>query len=422
MCGTGSRSSRLTTPWEVRGNPEHDPSGEDPDVQLSQPKEEIEELTGKLASNPDEERLMRSVLENDEQAVNDGKLIAEAVNQGVGSFTPDLMFQSLVQNYRNAKRLYGETILRALTDYSPDYVQKNLSIPEFRDALLQRMEEKVAELTERGLLDKHGFVTDRALKLSALVLYTQELDALASKGLGRKELKERDVYGEKEEAGPYRRGAFRFRDIALKRSVRTALRRGHTRLEPRDLQAYERSRKGRIQVIYAIDSSGSMRGAKIGMSKRAGVALAFKAIEERNEVGLIIFTSRIERAIPPTRDFPLLLEELARIRAGRETDLAKTILESVRLFSQEECTKHLLLLTDAVPTKGEDPWRETLEAAAAARDHGITISIVGISLDQEGEKLARAVVELSQGRLYRVKDLQELDTVILEDYDTLERS
>ncbi len=378
-----------------------------------------DELEGSLASSPDEERLMRSVLENDQQTIDDGHLVAEAIDRGVGSFTPDLLFQNLVQEYRNAKRLYGETLIRELTGYSPDYVRKNIRIPEFQHALSKRIEENVEALRDRGLLDEQGFLTARAEKLAALVLYTEELDALVTKGLGRRERKERSRSGEKEGIVNFRRSEHRFRDLSLKRSVRAALKRGHTRIFPEDLRAFEREERGRIQVVYALDASGSMRGEKLSQSKRAGIALAFRAIEEGNEVGLLVFTSRIEKVLAPTRDFTSLLHELTLVRAGKETDLAQTIRASIPLFTQKDCTRHLLLLTDAVPTRGADPVRETLEAAGEARDAGITISIVGISLDEEGERLAREVVELGRGRLYKVSTLDELDTLILDDYDAL---
>ncbi len=417
MSRRSSRSSARTI-LAVTGDSQHQPASEER-VDLDGEFSEAEEMTGKLASSPDEERLMRSVMENDEETVNEGSLVAEAINQSVGSFTPDVMFQNLVENFRNAKRLYGETLIRALTEYSPDYIKKNVTIPEFQGALQQRLSERVDELKERGVLDEHGFFTKHAYKLASLVLYTKELDALVTKGLGKKEVRERDSYGEKEELLPFRRGRFRFRDIAMKRSVTTAIKRGHAKVQADDLRAYRREHKGRIQVVYAMDASGSMRGEKIGMAKRAGIALAYRAIEEQNEVGLIVFSSRIERAIPPTRDFRELLGELTTIRAGKETDLAKTILQSTELFTKQDCTKHLLLLSDALPTRGKDPGKETLEAASLARDHGITISVVGFNLDKDGEKLAKQLVEIGEGRLYRVKDLEELDSIILEDYDAL---
>lgn len=403
----------------MTGSGAHDPAKEAPDTTLAGDWSEAQELSGALASSPDEERLMRSVLENEEQAVEDGHLVTEAINRSVGSFTPDLMFQNLVKDYRNASRLYGETLIRALSGYSPDYVRKNVNIPEFQQALSRRIEENVEALQERGLLDEHGFLTARSEKLAALVLYTEELDALVTKGLGKQARKERSPYGEPDEAVTYKRGKHRFRDLALKRCIKTAVRRGHDRLRKEDLKAYDREERGRIQVVYALDASGSMRGDKLAESKRAGIALAYRAIEAGDEVGLLVFTSKVEKALPPTRDFTDLLKELTVVRAGKETDLARTIRASLELFAREHCTKHLLLLTDAVPTTGKEPRKETLEAASEALSAGVTISIVGISLDSEGESLARDVVELGQGRLYRVKALDELDAIILDDYDAL---
>jgi Mg-chelatase subunit ChlD len=400
------------------GDLEHNPSKEDDLTKIELPQEAVEELSGKPGSDPDEARLMHSVMENDEQAIEDGKLLAEAMSQGIGSFTPDLTFQNLVQEYRQAEKLYGKTIIRALTEYTPDFVRKNINIPEFQRTLQQKIEKNVQALEERGLIDDQGFITSKGNLLAALVLYTEELDALVAKGLGKEDLKEKDFYGEKEDAIPFKKG-FRFRDIAMKRSIKTAIRRGHSKLQVKDLHAYERTRKGKIEVIYALDSSGSMRGNKLRMAKRAGIALAFKAIEEQNQVGLVIFAAEVEQAIPPTRDFRMLLMELTQVKAGRETDMAKTIHAAVDLFSKEDCTKHLVLLTDAVPTTGSDPRTLTLEATSAAHDAGVTVSIIGINLDEEGEELARDIVQHSEGRLYSVKDIQELDTIILQDYDAL---
>ena len=65
------------------------------------------------------------------------------------------------------------------------------------------------------------------------------------------------------------------------------------------------------------------------------------------------------------------------------------------------------------------PEQMTLEAASAAREHGITISIVGINLDEKGEKLARDVTDVAEGRLYVVRDVEDVDMVVLEDYATV---
>ena len=41
------------------------------------------------------------------------------------------------------------------------------------------------------------------------------------------------------------------------------------------------------------------------------------------------------------------------------------------------------------------------------------------ALDKKGEKLAKEIVKLSNGRLYIMKDVENLDKIILEDYYSL---
>ena len=107
---------------------------------------------------------------------------------------------------------------------------------------------------------------------------------------------------------------------------------------------------------------------------------------------------------------------MAKIRACSETNLAITIQKSIEMFPETDVTKHLIILTDAMPTFGDDPEKETLEAARIAASHEITISLIGINLNQKSEKLAKKIVEISNGRLYVVKDVKEVDKIVLEDY------
>ena len=93
--------------------------------------EPIEELSGKLAKQKKEDKLMHSVLENDKDTIDNGKLLGESINQNLSSFVPDLIFRNLVNDYKLAKQLYGEFIIRKLTGYDPRFVEKNLKIPEF---------------------------------------------------------------------------------------------------------------------------------------------------------------------------------------------------------------------------------------------------------------------------------------------------
>ena len=379
-------------------------------------KEEIEELTGKLSTQQEENKLMRSVLENDKETIEKGKLISDSINQGMDSFTPDLIYQQLVKNYSMAKHIFGPSLLKLATGYNPDYIKKNINIPEFQKELRFRIQKNIEKLKEEGLLSKDNEINDKGIELASLVMYFEELDKIIPSGiLGEKIHKRVSIYGSKEDFRNYKKGD-RYKDITIKKSAKLAIRRGHKKLQEKDLRVYERQSKGQSYIVYALDASGSMKGAKIDACKRAGIALAYKAIDERDKVGLIVFGSEIKTAIEPTLDFSYLLKSITRAKASKETDLVASLKKSIELFPNENITKHLILITDALPTIGKEPEKETLQEVSIARNNSITISLIGINLNEKGKKLAEKIVELGEGKLYTVKNIENIDKVVLEDY------
>ena len=379
-------------------------------------KQEIDELEGSLAHQEEEDKLMHSVLENDKETIDDGHLINDSLNKGIGIFAPDIMFEQLVKDYSYAKKLFGETIIRQLSGYDPGYVEKNIRIPEFQREIRRNIAVNIDALKDKGMLNDDGSITDKAITLASLILYTDELDNILPKGfIGEKIHKKEFVYGEKSGTRNFRKND-RYRDIALKRSVKLAVRRGHKKIEPADLKSFELKRKGQINVVYLLDASGSMKGIKLETAKKAGIALAYKAIEHKDKVGLMVFGSEVKEEIKPTLDFVRLLRQITTVKASRETDIANTIRKAIEVFPRGNITKHIILLTDALPTVGKKPESDTLEAVSIAKNAGITISVVGIQLDAEGKKLAEKVAALGEGRLYIVRALKELDSIVLEDY------
>jgi len=152
------------------------------------------------------------------------------------------------------------------------------------------------------------------------------------------------------------------------------------------------------------------------MAKKAGIALAYKAISNRDKVGLIVFGSGVKESLAPTTDFIALLRKIAAVRATKETDFTLMLRKATELFPPGNITKHLVILTDALPTVGDEPEDEAVEAVSFARAHGITISLIGINLDEKGRKFAEKITALGEGRLYSVKNAENIDKIILEDY------
>ena len=377
---------------------------------------EIQEAEGEQAEGDFESKLLKSVLQKDQEAVDDGKLIAESFNQGLSAFNPDIMFENLVNNYSMAKKMYGETLIRLMSGYDPSFLERNIAIPEFKRDLKKKIAEKLEGLKDKNLVDSEMNISPAGVSLASFVLFSQELDKLIPKGtFGEKEHREISHYGEKISDRPYKKGD-RYKDLDIKRSLKMAIRRGHRKVETSDLVTAQRQSRGRVHLIYALDASGSMKGRKVDMCKKAGIALCFKAIERKDKVGLIVFGSDIKEEIEPTDDFPELLRRITAIRAARQTDFTAMLRRCLELFPKGEASKHLLLLTDAMPTVGEDPQKEALDEVAKLRNAGVTVSLIGITLDKEARAFAEKLVSIGDGKLYIVRQLEELDKIVLEDY------
>lgn len=371
------------------------------------------EIPGSMKT--DEQGLAHSIVEGNKDRMQQGLLLESSINQGLFAFNADMMFEHIVKDYRQAEKLYGETLLRFVTGYSSNAIKKNINLPEFQRELKQKLKNKIDELKEEGFLGDENEITEKGFTLASLTMYMEELDDLRSKGLGEKKQKHVMVYGDKENTRTFKHGD-RFHDIAIKKSIKLAIRRSHKALETADLQVYEKDSKGKIYIIYGLDASGSMKGKKLEAAKKAGIALAFKAMDEKDRVGLLVFGEKIEQSLEPTTDFSLFIKSLVKVRAHKQTNIALTIEKAIEMFPAMNVTKHLVLLTDAIPTAGEKPLEDTLILVEKAAALGITISVIGVDLDEEGSKLAKKIVELSNGRLYVIKDLENLDRIILQDY------
>ena len=126
---------------------------------------------------------MHSVLENDKKTIDDGHLIEDALDQGAAAFTPDLMFEQLVKNYGQAEKIYGERILKQMTGYSSEYLERNLKIPEFQKLVQENLKKNAKQLKKDGLIGADGELTEKAISLASIVMYAEELDHIIPKGI-----------------------------------------------------------------------------------------------------------------------------------------------------------------------------------------------------------------------------------------------
>ena len=247
---------------------------------------------------------------------------------------------------------------------------------------------------------------------------TEELDKLALPGNPR---------GEREQESPRvraERGLQNVQERQVQGPGRQKNRQnsGEARATPgidkSDLRAFERKSKGKRNIVYALDASGSMKGQEAHPVKKSGHRPGLQSHPGKGQRrGSRFREGRQERRYAPPPTSEPSWSSISSVSARERTNLAATIKEGVNLFPDEEATKHLVLITDAMPTSGDKPEKDTIEAAAAlAKESGVTISVVGIDLNREGRAIARKIVEISKGRIFVARSPDEIDSIVLEDY------
>ena len=388
-----------------RGTTERDASSDD----------EAEEADGKLKRDFREQKLMHTVLQADKDSIDEGKTVRESANQNVGAFTPELAFQKIVNNYREAERLMGDTLLRELSGYDSDYIERNVNIPEFQRELREQIKQNVDELRSNDIIDESDQPTAKGYDVAALDLIAEELDELQGSGwIGDKQSDERFHTGEGE--GHKRHTTSQpYRDISTRRTIKVAARRGQQSIRPDDLRLKNRRARGGVELMFCVDVSGSMTGSKIDAAKRAGVALAYQAQQSNDDVGFVFFANDVEGAAPIGSDVEHVARSLVEIRPQGETDLSVGLSAALSMFSADPGRdQHILLLTDALQTKGKEADEAVLPAVERADQRGIGVSVLGIDLDANGRRLAKSIIDVANGSLYHVGREEHTDRVAIQ--------
>ena len=361
-----------------------------------------------------DEKTIHEVSAGKKTEIDRGQLMKEMISRGLNSINPDVLFERIVENYEFAEQLFGKKLLRLVSGYESNELKQNLNFPEFKKDLKDNIKRISKELKNENYIDKENVITEKGQELAALILYTEELDKLKAMGFGNRITKKSSHYGDKEDTIEFKKQ--RYKDIAVRKSISRAIRRGHNNVDKADLKAFERKRTGKLNIVYCVDSSGSMKGDKIDIAKKAGIALSFKAIENKDKIGLIIFGKKIKSKVLPTLDFGELLKNISKASAAEDTDFLIAINEASKMLN-EKGDKHVIMITDAMNTVGEE--KEIIQLASALRAKQITVSIIGINLSKKAEQFALDLVQVSGGRVYNANKLEEIDGIILEDYAAL---
>lgn len=165
-----------------------------------------------------------------------------------------------------------------------------------------------------------------------------------------------------------------------------------------------------LTVMLLVDASastrfGSVKQLKSALAAELGALFAFSAITNNDKVGLVMFTDRIELAVPPrkgTRHVLRVIREVLSLRPrGHGTNLAAA-LEHLQMVSKRRSV--VFVLSDFLDASAERALR------IAARRHDVIAVVlddprerelpdVGLVELEEAETGERYVVDTSDARL-----------------------
>ncbi|HEX3657824.1 MAG TPA: VWA domain-containing protein [Pirellulales bacterium] len=164
-------------------------------------------------------------------------------------------------------------------------------------------------------------------------------------------------------------------------------------------------------LMLVIDSSGSMSGEKIEMSKAAAIA-TLKVLSPRDFLGVVCFDSAA-RWIVPTRRVgggEAIVQLLRRIGAGGGTDMMPGMQQGYQALAKvDSAVKHMIVLTDGQTAGAGYP-----ELAARMNRQGITTTSVAIGADA-ANPLMQSIAQAGGGKFYHVVNPQAVPRIFMNE-------
>jgi Ca-activated chloride channel homolog len=221
--------------------------------------------------------------------------------------------------------------------------------------------------------------------------------------------------------------------------------------QPRMIEGETVSRSSGIDIVIALDLSGSMASEDFELNRQRVNRLVIakdvlkKFIENRpyDRIGLVAFAGRAYIVSPLTLDHPYLLQNVERLELGLiedRTAIGSGLMTSLaRLEDRNVPSRIVILMTDGVNNAGSVP---PLTAAEVAQAVGVKVYTIGVGThgtapmpytDQFGirryaqvevdidEETLKKMSAMTGGKYYRADHTEALRS-IYDEIDQLEKS
>lgn len=164
-----------------------------------------------------------------------------------------------------------------------------------------------------------------------------------------------------------------------------------------------------VALVLVIDRSGSMDGQKLELAKE-GVAQAYLALDEKDQVGLVAFDSEATWVLPlqPKPPSDAALQAIGGVATGGGTDLRPGLEQATEALEGSDAKiKHVLLLTDGQADHNYDDVLQRM------KDAKITLSTVGVGADYDPQ--LRSIAPETGGRFYEALNFGDIPAIFFDE-------
>jgi Ca-activated chloride channel homolog len=179
--------------------------------------------------------------------------------------------------------------------------------------------------------------------------------------------------------------------------------------------------RGPVNVVLAMDTSGSMEGAAIADTRKAALAM-LASLTDGDYLSVVTFNTRTEVLLPSsqlTAEVRAKLQnDIGAIKAEGTTDLAGGLQEAVRqvqLHMVPKGVNRIVLMGDGIPNEPSGiEW-----AVEQSANLGVAITTLGLGLDYD-ETLMGKIATLSGGHYQYVADSERVAAFFREELDRMD--
>jgi tight adherence protein B len=169
----------------------------------------------------------------------------------------------------------------------------------------------------------------------------------------------------------------------------------------------QQGERGKVAVVLAVDTSGSMRVNDNIARARAAADNLVQKLQPGTRLGLVAFSTRPQVVQPLTVDHQQVRRAIATLQADGDTALYDAVSLGSRLLDTEQGQRNLVLLSDG---RDEGSRASLNSAVVAAKGAGVTVYTVGLSVPgfEQDQAALKKLATGTGGRAFEASNADDL--------------